>query len=188
MSDLKKGMAFDAKGSTTSDGIPRIRYDAYFRLFGMIPRRVEQYLKSSGSKMRGTGLMSRVYGRLISLMLWFLTLRTMALIFISDHETQIMLGDLTGFWTDDRICFLVPMAFFSLHAALIMSKWQSRGGELAWLVPYVSIRRARNSKEPIVSYNGDTVSMRYRTFTGILLSMVRISHLSRQYLSRLSLQ
>lgn len=169
MSDLKKS-AFDLKAGMASD-VPRIRYDAYFRLFGMIPQSVGQYLSTSETKRSGPGLMSRLYGRLVSLMLWFFFVRSCALAFVWDRETQVMLGDLTGYWTDDRLCYLVPMAFFSLHAALIMSKWQSKAKELAWLVPYISPRHMDGST-PGTNYHYPVAPQRFRTFVGIVFCMV----------------
>ena len=39
--------------------------------------------------------------------------------FISDREIQLMLGDLTGFWNDYRMYYLMPTFYYSLQSAII---------------------------------------------------------------------
>lgn len=168
MSDQKKS-SFIPKGMA-ADSIPRIRYDTYFRVFGMIPRNVDQYFKSSGAKISGAGRFNRMYGRLICVMLWFFVVRTFALMFIWDREVQVMLGDLTGYWNEFRLYYLLPQLFFSVHTAITMSIWQSKEGDLGWLVPFVSVRQMQN--------NNNTSSLfrpgnhRVRIYMGILFDVV----------------
>jgi hypothetical protein len=85
-----------AKKRIATDSIPKIHYDFYFRLFGMTSRSVSQHLKS-GTKMSGTGRISRLYSRLVCVMLWFFVIRTFVLMFVWSRDVQVMMGDLTGF-------------------------------------------------------------------------------------------
>lgn len=39
--------------------------------------------------------------------------------FISDREIQLMLGDLTGFWNDYRMYYLMPTFYYSLQSAIL---------------------------------------------------------------------
>ena len=39
--------------------------------------------------------------------------------FIGDREIQLMMGDLTGFWNDYRMYYLMPTFYYSLQTAII---------------------------------------------------------------------
>jgi len=63
--------------------------------------------------------LKRFYCQLVCLMLWFFAIRGFVLMFISDREIQLMLGDLTGFWNDYRMYYLMPTFYYSLQTAII---------------------------------------------------------------------
>lgn len=157
----------------SADSIPKIRYDTYFRVFGMIPRSVEQYFKSSGTKMSGTSRFNRMYCRLIVVMLWFFVVRTFALMFVWSREVQVMLGDLTGYWNDYRLYYLLPQLFFSVHSAITLTIWQAKEGDLAWLVPFVSVRQMQSNNNTALNGLFRPANQRLRIYLGILFDVVR---------------
>ena len=170
MSDQKKG-GFVLKGMT-ADSIPKIRYDTYFRVFGMISRNVDQYCKSGGAKLSGTSRFNRMYCRLICVLLWFFVVRTFALMFIWSREVQVLLGDLTGYWNEYRLYYLLPQLFFSVHTAITLTIWQAKEGDLAWLVPFLSVRQNQNNNNTTLKDLFRPANQRIRIYMGILFDVV----------------
>ena len=182
MSDPKK-RSFDGK-AMAADSIPKIRYDSYFRMFGMISRSVDQYFKSGAGKMSGTGRFNRMYCRLVCVMLWFFAIRTFVLMFIWDRNVQVMLGDLTGFWNEYRLYYLMPQLFIALHTAITMTIWQAKEADLAWLVPFASLRQMQSNNNNSVHSNYRPAGHRIRIYAGILFDLV--GHLSLSFFLSLS--
>ena len=69
----------------------------------------------------------------------FYTLRQFALMFISDRWTQVVLGDMTGYWNNYRMYYLMPSFFLSLQAALCCTIFLTKEQELGWVVPFLSM-------------------------------------------------
>lgn len=63
--------------------------------------------------------LKRLYCQFVCLLLWFFAIRSFVLMFITDREIQLMLGDLSSFWNDYRMYYLMPTFYYSLQAAII---------------------------------------------------------------------
>lgn len=63
--------------------------------------------------------LKRFYCQFVCLLLWFFAIRSFVLMFIGDREIQLMMGDLTGFWNDYRMYYLMPTFYYSLQTAII---------------------------------------------------------------------
>lgn len=138
MSDSKK-QGF-GKG-VPLEGIPNIRYDVYFKIFGLISTGMDIQTRNGTVKQGKGSRGQRIYCQMICTMLWFFALRSFVLMFISDRELQVMMGDVTGYWNDYRLYYLMPMLFFSLQTAITSSIFLSKEKDLAWLVPFLSVKQ-----------------------------------------------
>ena len=65
-------------------------------------------------------------------------MRQLALIFVEDTYVQLMLGDLTGYWSEDRMYFLVLSVFLSFQATLCCTFFRM-DEQLKWFLPFQSI-------------------------------------------------
>ena len=100
--------------------IPKLSYEFYFKVFGLISNGLNFGQRYGPIKQDKTSTnLRKLYCRLICLMLWFFAIRGFVLMFISDREIQLMLGDLTGFWNDYRMYYLMPTFYYSLQTAIV---------------------------------------------------------------------
>lgn len=155
-----------------AESVPGVRYDQFFRFFGLLSSGTSQYYKPAADppKKSGSSFLNRLYCRLVCLTLWLFVIRTFALLFIWDRDTQLMLGDLTGYWHEYRLYYLMPMLFVSLHAAITCSIWRSKEEDLSWLVPFIESREHRAEKK-----RGTRSSLskhKARLYIGIFVSLV----------------
>lgn len=146
-------MTSDRMGSSKersyAESVPRLRYDKFFRLFGLLSSGTSQYFKPAADPPQKSGgsFLNRWYCRLVCLTLWFFVIRTFALLFIWDRNIQLMLGDLTGYWNEYRLYYLMPMLFVSMHAAVTCTIWRSKEKDLSWLVPFIENRELREKNK-----------------------------------------
>lgn len=56
--------------------------------------------------------------------------------FIGDRQLQVMMGDITGYWNDYRMYFLMPMLYYSFQAAVTSTVFLRNEHDISWLVPY----------------------------------------------------
>ncbi len=122
-------------------------------------------------------------------MLWFFAIRGFVLMFIGDREIQLMLGDLTGFWNDYRMYYLMPTFYYSLQTAIIatiflrneqeVKFWKHKSlktklklffhfSQLAWLVPFVSVKQMQTNSIRTAKY--DTNNHERRTQVTIIIN------------------
>lgn len=153
------------------DGIPQIRYDVYFKIFGLVSTGTDIQSKvgpvkepESGSRVR------RVYCQLVCTLLWFFAIRSFVLMFISDRNVQVMLGDLTGYWNDYRMYYLMPMLFFSLQTAITSTIFLVKEKDLAWLVPFISIKQLQSNTARVSQFRPS--AHKFRIYLGIGFDLV----------------
>ncbi|KAI1301473.1 hypothetical protein HDE_02936 [Halotydeus destructor] len=135
----------DQKGITKEfmlENNPRIKYDFYFKLFGLISTGLHFEQKVGPIKQdRTSSKLRKLYCQLICALLWFFALRSFVLMFISDRSIQLMLGDPTGYWNDYRMYYLMPMLYYALQSAITSTIFLVKEEDLAWLVPFVSLKQ-----------------------------------------------
>lgn len=111
---------------------PAIKYDRYFKIFGLISTGLDFQQKIGPIKQDRTSTkLRKLYCQFVCAMLWFFAIRSFVLMFINDRSLQIMLGDLTGFWNDYRMYYLMPMLFYSLQSAIASTIFLVKGNQLA---------------------------------------------------------
>lgn len=147
---------------------PRITYDFYFKIFGLVSTGLDFQQKYGPIKQDKTPVrMKRLYCQFVCSLLWFFTIRGFALMFISDRELQVMMGDLTGYWNDYRMYYLMPMFYYSLQAAITATVFLSKENTLAWLVPFLSVNQLQNSSSYVNRYDPTKHKTRTRFFVTI---------------------
>ena len=119
--------------------VPKLSYEIYFKIFGVLSNDLKlgpqiESLRSNNNCFK----LSRLYCITICVFLWLSTARVFILLFIEDKETQVRMGDITYFWNNYRLYYLIPNFFCGLHAALINTHFISKENDNAWLVPFVS--------------------------------------------------
>ena len=150
---------------------PKISYDFYFKIIGLISTGLDFQQRYGPIKQdRTSASIRRLYCQLVCALLWFFTFRTFALMFISDRETQLMLGDLTGYWNDYRMYYLMPMFYYALEAAITATIFLRNEQELAWLVPFLSIKQLQSNQGKSTQY--DVSTHKNRTQITIFLNNV----------------
>lgn len=149
---------------------PNIRYDFYFKLFGLISTGLDFTQKIGPVKQdRTKAKIRRLYSQLVCALLWFFAIRSFVLMFIGDRSLQIMMGDLTGFWNDYRMYYLMPMLYYSLQSAITSTIFLVKEDELAWLVPFLSLKQIQASNQRNDYYNPGNHKLRVRFW--ILINM-----------------
>lgn len=56
--------------------------------------------------------------------------------FIGDQQLQVMMGDLTGYWNDYRMYYLMPQLYLSFQAAVTCTIFLRNEHEVNWMVPF----------------------------------------------------
>lgn len=195
-------MSADSKKQVFVSNLPldkfaSVRYDTYFRMLGLLSVQLDpNFIRSSpvtapnsnsngggggganvsgdGSNIIMTSWIRRLYCRIVCSMLWFFTIRSFVLMFIWDRSVQLMLGDLTGYWNDYRMYYLMPMLFVSLQTAITSSIFLSKEKDLGWLVPFFSLRQTLSNNLHSERYNRYSAKdFRLRIYFGIMFGMVR---------------
>lgn len=125
---------------------PKITYDFYFKIFGLVSNGLDVTLHRDGpiKKDKTPGKIKRLYCQFVTALLWFFTIRGFVLMFIWDRELQVMMGDLTGYFNDYRMYYLMPMFYYSLHTSITASTFLNKEPTLGWAVPFLSMRRLEN--------------------------------------------
>jgi len=153
------------------DGIPKIRYDVYFRIFGLVSSELDIEAKMGQSKQtEPPSRLRRLYCQLICTMLWFFAIRSFVLMFIPDRGIQLMMGDLTGYWNDYRMYYLMPMLFFSLQTAITSTIFLVKERDLAWLVPFLSIKQLQSNTKGSNQFRPQAHKL--RIYLGIVFDFV----------------
>lgn len=185
------------------DKLPSVRYDTYFRVFGLLSvgldstsispnmrsgavsalntngnppgqgGRTGANISGDGSNLVSTSWIRRLYCRMVCALLWFFTIRSFVLMFIWDRSIQLMLGDLTGYWNDYRMYYLMPMLFLSLQTAITSSIFLTKEKDLGWLVPFFSLRQTLSNNLHSERYNRYSAKdFKFRIYIGLVLGMV----------------
>jgi hypothetical protein len=81
-----------------------------------------------------------------------------------------MMGDLTGFWNDYRMYYLMPMLFFSLQTAITSTIFLVKEKDLAWLVPFLSIKQLHSSTSRASQFRPS--AHKFRIYMGIGFDLV----------------
>ena len=102
-------------------------------------------LKSQAGSLVWSGLRG-FYSGLICLMFWLFSLRQFVLIFIEDTYVQLMLGDITSYWTHYRLYYLLPSFFLSFQSACCCSFFLAKESSVNWAVPFVPTERTRQHR------------------------------------------
>uniref|UniRef100_A0AAN0LJ39 Gustatory receptor-like protein n=1 Tax=Polyphagotarsonemus latus TaxID=1204166 RepID=A0AAN0LJ39_9ACAR len=131
------------------DKINKTQFEFFLKLSGLLSKGIDlkqRYgpIKKDKSLIR----IRRIYCQLICSLMWFNTLRLFVLMFISDKWIQLILGDITGYWNDYRLYYLMPSFFLSFQCALCCTIFLMKEKDLSWVVPFFSIRQLQvyNSK------------------------------------------
>ena len=147
---------------------PAIKYDLYFKIFGLISTGLDFSQKIGPIKQDRTSTkLRRLYCQFVCVLLWFFAIRSFVLMFIWDRSLQVMLGDLTGYWNDYRIYYLMPMLFYGLQSAIASTIFLNKEDDLAWLVPFLSMKQVQNPKDINEFYNPKNHKWRILVMIGI---------------------
>lgn len=168
MSDSKKQVF--VKGMAI-DGLPNVRYDAYFRIFGLVSSGMDVQSKLAGKEKSGNRG-RRLYCQFVCALLWFFAIRSFVLMFIGDRNIQVMMGDLTGYWNEYRMYYLMPMLLFSIQTAITATIFLIKERDLAWLVPFISIKQLQISSTSRAMQQFRPSHHKIRIYVGILFDLV----------------
>ncbi|KAH9417127.1 gustatory receptor 64a [Dermatophagoides pteronyssinus] len=149
--------------------IPKLAYESYFKIFGLISSGLDFGQRYGPVKQDKTSTnLKRFYCQFVCLLLWFFAIRSFVLMFIGDREIQLMMGDLTGFWNDYRMYYLMPTFYYSLQTAIIATIFLRNESELAWLVPFISVKQMQTNSIRTAKY--DTNNHERRTQITIIMN------------------
>ena len=108
--------------------------------------RFVSFLEMAGLLSRGpnsTGNSSLLRSSRTCLIVWLFTVRQFVLMFTTNKNDQLMLGDLTGYWNSYRMYYLLPLCLLSLQTALCCTFFRIYESELNWFVPFQSVKPMR---------------------------------------------
>ncbi|RWS31825.1 Gustatory receptor-like protein [Leptotrombidium deliense] len=173
MQQFEQRKNYDSSGhdrDVSYDNAPKVAYESYFKLFGLISSGVNSWQKLGPIKQDLSGMkVRRVYCQLICALLWFFAIRSFVLMFIFDRSIQVMLGDITGYWNDYRMYYLMPMLYFSLQTAITSSTFIAKERDMTWLVPFLSVKQLQYSHKTIRTSIAITFGVCFVVFiTGIV--------------------
>jgi hypothetical protein len=124
------------------ENIPRIQYEFFFKLFGLLSSGAELRQRAGPVKKdRSAVRLRRVYCQAICTLMWLFTVRSFVLMFIDNREWQVWMGDLSGYWNSYRMYYLMPSFFICLQTALTCTGFLAKERQLAWLVPFLSVKQ-----------------------------------------------
>uniref|UniRef100_T1KG20 Gustatory receptor n=1 Tax=Tetranychus urticae TaxID=32264 RepID=T1KG20_TETUR len=119
---------------------PYVYTQFWLKLSGVLP------LKSVQDGQKGIKIMSTIYSlycRLISSMLWILSIRAFILMFIDDPKLAFKLGDLTVLFTDNRYIYYRMVYFCWSASATLIATSYALDETQSCLVPFNTFNSSR---------------------------------------------
>lgn len=158
-----RGMLYESK--------PKLMYEFYLKLFGLIASGIDQEPRFGPIKGDRTSVkVRRLYCQLIIAMLWFFTVRGLVLMFVEDRSLEIIMGDISGFWNNYRMYYLMPQFYYALSCALVATTFLYKEKDYTWLIPFVSFNKNLSTSAAAIP-----VGYRKRTIFFIITNLIIIA-------------
>ena len=143
--------------------LPSLPFGTIFYLLGLIS--IDFELGAKTYALRYTGGFNRgrkFYCQIVSGLMWFFAIKFFVLLFIDDNSTRIMIGDLSIYWHQYRVYYLIPLFLIGIHAALVTSLFSSKERDLTWLLPFIAVSDHQYSEryyfDPILNHKVSQLS------------------------------
>ncbi|XP_074602736.1 uncharacterized protein LOC141856349 [Brevipalpus obovatus] len=155
------------------ESAPKLPYEGFFKLFGLLSSGLDQEPRFGPIKAdRTTVKVRRFYCQIVTAMLWFFTVRGFILMFIDDRGIQIIMGDISGFWHDYRMYYLMPQFYYALSCALVATTFLYKEREYSWLIPFVTISQHQTTSARPIPVRHSLRTNIYITFNVIIVGGV----------------
>ncbi|XP_015795876.1 uncharacterized protein LOC107372206 [Tetranychus urticae] len=126
--------------------IPKLSYETWFKIFGLLSSGLDHERRFGPIKQDRTPVkIKRLYCQLITAMLWFFAVRGFVLMFIDDKGLAILMGDLSVYWNDYRMYYLMPTFYYAFSSALVATTFLLKERDLSWFIPFMTFSQHQST-------------------------------------------